>query len=163
VRVCVCVYVCVCVCVHVYVHVCVLCMCVCVYVCVYYVCMCVYVYVYGCVHVAVCVPVCVSCMRLTSFPSRSVSFQPTLPILPGAPPDPLDLPYPRVPRLSVTQALPWFSSVRAKLEDPAYAGWFLRFRTDNSTYHVPQCDDNYDPPLCTPFYHDQVMRCGRLC
>lgn len=56
---------------------------------------------------------------------------------------------------NLVKALPWFSTVRAKLEDPAYAGWFLRFRTDNTTYHVPQCDDNYDPPLCTPFYHDQ--------
>jgi len=57
------------------------------------------------------------------------------------------------------RALPWFSTVREKLTDPAYSGFFLKFAPSgplpNGSYHVPQCDDNYDPPLCTPFYHDQ--------
>jgi hypothetical protein len=43
--------------------------------------------------------------------------------------------------------------------DPAYAGFFLRFKPGgafpNGSYHVPNCDDLYDPPLCSAFYHDQ--------
>jgi hypothetical protein len=58
------------------------------------------------------------------------------------------------------QALPWFSTVREKLVDPAYAGWFLRFNPDNTSYHVPACDTNYNPPLCSVFYHDQVRVAG---
>ena len=50
--------------------------------------------------------------------------------------------------------------MRAKLEDPAYAGFFLRFKACNESepgcgYHVPNCDTNYDPPLCSTLYHDQ--------
>lgn len=60
---------------------------------------------------------------------------------------------------NLVKALPWYSYVREKLEDPAYSGWFLRFAATppfaNGSYHVPQCDTTYDPPLCTPFYHDQ--------
>ena len=59
------------------------------------------------------------------------------------------------------KALPWYSSVREKLDDPAYSGFFLRFNPKNSTpYHVPQCDDNFSPPKCTPFYHDQEQTPG---
>jgi hypothetical protein len=51
--------------------------------------------------------------------------------------------------------------VREKLEDPAYAGWFLRFKPGgslpNGSYHVPPCDTTYDPPLCSAFYHDQLQ------
>ena len=54
----------------------------------------------------------------------------------------------------LTVALPWYTSVREKLTDPAYGEWFLNF-SGSGSYHVPQCDDNYDPPLCTSFYHDQ--------
>jgi hypothetical protein len=53
------------------------------------------------------------------------------------------------------KALPWFTSVREKIMDPAYSDWFLYFNPANTTYHVPQCDDNYDPPRCSNFYHDQ--------
>ena len=54
------------------------------------------------------------------------------------------------------KALPWYTSVREKLEDPQYAGWFLKFDPDNTTaYNVPQCDDNFEPSKCTEFYHDQ--------
>ena len=65
---------------------------------------------------------------------------------------------------NLVKALPWFTSVREKLEDPRYAGFFLRFAnascaTDpacaNATYHVPTCDYGYSPPKCTAFYHDQ--------
>lgn len=56
------------------------------------------------------------------------------------------------------KALPWYTFVRERISDPAYSGWFLPFGppTVNGTrWHVPQCDDNYDPPLCSSLYHDQ--------
>jgi hypothetical protein len=60
---------------------------------------------------------------------------------------------------NIVKALPWMREVREKLEDPAYAGWFLTFKEGgvfpNKSWHVPACDTNYDPPLCSPFYHDQ--------
>lgn len=57
--------------------------------------------------------------------------------------------------LHCEQALPWYTLVRNKVTDPAYAAWFMRFGppTVGSGWHVPQCDTNYDPPLCTDFYH----------
>lgn len=57
---------------------------------------------------------------------------------------------------NLVKALPWFSTVRRKLSDPAYAGFFLKFdRTkSNSSYHVPQCDTTFVPPKCTHLYHD---------
>ena len=57
-------------------------------------------------------------------------------------------------------ALPWFSDARAKLTDPAYAAWFVPFgkpTVKNTTWHVPPCDVNYDPPLCSTLYHGQVQ------
>ena len=54
---------------------------------------------------------------------------------------------------NTVKALPWFSTVRAKLTDPAYAGFFLKFKPGgafpNGSYHVPACDTTYDPPLCS--------------
>ena len=48
------------------------------------------------------------------------------------------------------KALPWFASVRVKLNDPAFSRWFLRFspavRANHSAAHVPVCDPNYQPP-----------------
>jgi hypothetical protein len=55
---------------------------------------------------------------------------------------------------NLVKALPWFSSVREKIMDPAYAGWFLRF-SGAGGYHVPTCDNNYSPPRCSDFYHDE--------
>jgi len=55
---------------------------------------------------------------------------------------------------NLVKALPWFSSVRTKITDPAYSGWFLKFKP-NGPYHVPNCDKNYNPPLCSDLYHDQ--------
>ena len=60
---------------------------------------------------------------------------------------------------NIVKSLPWFSAVREKMDDPAYAGWFLKFKP-NATYHVPQCDNNYSPPKCTPLYHDQEQTPG---
>lgn len=61
------------------------------------------------------------------------------------------------------KALPWFTTVRVKLEDPAYQAWFMPFGppTVNGTgWHVPACDTNYDPPLCSSLYHDQTQTPG---
>ena len=54
---------------------------------------------------------------------------------------------------NIVKALPWFKAVRTAMDDPAYEDFFLRF-APNRTYHVPQCDKNYDPPKCSPLYHD---------
>ena len=60
---------------------------------------------------------------------------------------------------NLVKALPWYTSVREKISDPAYAGWFLAFKPGgsfpNGTWHVPACDNNFDPPLCSDLYHDQ--------
>ena len=65
---------------------------------------------------------------------------------------------------NLVKALPWFETVRAKLLDPAYASWFLKFdpsKKGNYSVHTgsdkisAQCDENYDPPICSDFYHDQ--------
>ena len=60
---------------------------------------------------------------------------------------------------NMVKALPWLTYVREKLTDPAYSGWFLHFAPGgslpNGTWHVPACDDNYSPPLCSAYYHDQ--------
>lgn len=46
-----------------------------------------------------------------------------------------------------------------KINDPAYAGWFLKSKPGgslpNNSYHVPQCDTTWDPPRCTELYHDK--------
>jgi hypothetical protein len=57
---------------------------------------------------------------------------------------------------NLVKALPWYTNVWTKLKDPAYAGWFVKFDARNATpYHVPPCDDNFSPPLCSLHYHDQ--------
>eukprot|EP01060_Flectonema_neradi_P038414 TRINITY_DN8043_c0_g2_i1.p1 TRINITY_DN8043_c0_g2~~TRINITY_DN8043_c0_g2_i1.p1 ORF type:complete len:439 (+),score=113.64 TRINITY_DN8043_c0_g2_i1:63-1319(+) len=56
---------------------------------------------------------------------------------------------------NLVKALPWYTSVREKLDDPQYSGFFLKFKPGgsfpNGTYHVPQC--TYEK--CSEFYHDQ--------
>eukprot|EP01061_Rhynchopus_euleeides_P026720 TRINITY_DN43531_c0_g1_i1.p1 TRINITY_DN43531_c0_g1~~TRINITY_DN43531_c0_g1_i1.p1 ORF type:complete len:453 (+),score=152.80 TRINITY_DN43531_c0_g1_i1:179-1360(+) len=53
---------------------------------------------------------------------------------------------------NLVKALPWFSTVRQKLDDPAYSGFFLRFKDGaNGSYHVPACTGS----KCSEFYHDQ--------
>lgn len=44
--------------------------------------------------------------------------------------------------------------MREKLDDPAYSGWFLRFDTRKTSYHVPLCAPE-NTSKCSPFYHDQ--------
>lgn len=62
------------------------------------------------------------------------------------------------------KALPWYTTVRVKAEDPAYAAWFMNFNCSaaNPTQgcHVPVCDSNYSPALCTALYHDQSQTPG---
>jgi len=51
-------------------------------------------------------------------------------------------------------ALPWLPTVRVKLEDPAFAAWFMPF-SGRPPYGVPRCDTNHVPPLCSDLYHHQ--------
>lgn len=55
---------------------------------------------------------------------------------------------------NLVKALPWFGSVREKLDDPAYSGWFLRFNPKAAPYHVPACAAE-NSSKCSVFYHDQ--------
>lgn len=61
---------------------------------------------------------------------------------------------------NIVKALPWFSTVRAKLIDPSYEGFFLKFATNQSTAHsgnpshVPACAAE-NASVCSDFYHDQ--------
>ena len=60
-------------------------------------------------------------------------------------------------------AYPWFPTVREKLVDPNFAGWFIKFAPtgpNNGSYYVPRCDNNFSPPLCTDFYHSQDQTPG---
>ena len=54
---------------------------------------------------------------------------------------------------NIVKALPWFKAVREKLDDPAYAGWFLKF-DPKATTHVPRCAAE-NRSKCSAFYHDQ--------
>jgi hypothetical protein len=63
---------------------------------------------------------------------------------------------------NMVKALNWFSSVRAVLDDPLYAGFFLRFAgsTDPlsppvAPFHVPPCTTQANTTLCSGYYHDQ--------
>jgi hypothetical protein len=60
------------------------------------------------------------------------------------------------------KSLPWLTLVREKITDKAYSPWFLPFGppTVGSGWHVPNCDNNYSPPLCTDLYHDQGQTPG---
>lgn len=72
---------------------------------------------------------------------------------------------------NIVKALPWFTTVREKINDPAYAGFFLPLLPGGSrpdgTYYVDPCDHNFNPPRCTTLYHDyeQVRgaKCTHLC
>jgi hypothetical protein len=54
---------------------------------------------------------------------------------------------------NLVKALPWYTEVREKMLDPAYSGWFLKFKdgAKGADYHVPACTGN----KCSDFYHDQ--------
>ena len=50
---------------------------------------------------------------------------------------------------------PWYSAVRAILDDPAYSPWFIKFKPVGPWYS-PKCDDFHSPPLCTEYFHTQM-------
>jgi len=55
---------------------------------------------------------------------------------------------------NLVKALPWFTSIRKKIENPAYSNWFLPFKNGtHGKYHVPVCDEI---GKCSVLYHDQV-------
>lgn len=58
------------------------------------------------------------------------------------------------------KALNWFSEIRAKMDDPAYSGWFMPFKqypgggsNTNHSYFVPDC--TYEK--CSGLWHDQTQ------
>eukprot|EP00466_Bigelowiella_natans_P011392 jgi/Bigna1/78316/fgenesh1_pg.54_\ len=58
---------------------------------------------------------------------------------------------------NIVKALPWFTAVREKLDDPQYSSWFLRFdgaRLRQHNLHVPSCAAE-NSTKCSVFYHDQ--------
>ena len=59
---------------------------------------------------------------------------------------------------NLVKALPWYSSVRAKMLDPSYSGWFLKFKPGgawgNGTWHMNPCSTDKAGTKCSPFYHD---------
>ena len=54
---------------------------------------------------------------------------------------------------------PWYTSVREILEDPAYEAWWLKFKPKGPWYSS-KCDNNYNPPLCSDYYHSQEQSPG---
>lgn len=60
---------------------------------------------------------------------------------------------------NLVKALPWYTSVREKITDPAYAGWFLKFKPGGSlpggTWHSPNCSTDASGTKCSALYHDQ--------
>jgi hypothetical protein len=94
---------------------------------------------------------------LISFAARPPRHRLSHPRLPSSLPPSLPSvrpPVPAHPDRNVVKALPWFSTVRAKLDDPAYSGFFLKFTTSHTNYSVPQCAPE-DPTKCSVYYHDQ--------
>ena len=60
---------------------------------------------------------------------------------------------------NLVKALPWYTSVREKITDPAYAGWFLPFKPGGSLpgggWHSPNCSTDLSGEKCSALYHDQ--------
>ena len=52
---------------------------------------------------------------------------------------------------NLVKALSWYEDVGAKLSDPAYSGWFLRFDPKRSNYSSPPCTEG----VCSTAYHSQ--------
>ena len=62
-------------------------------------------------------------------------------------------------------ALPWYTSVRVKLQDPAYAFWFMNFSSPPPTIKQQgnantTCDNTFNPPKCSNHFHDSVQTPG---
>jgi hypothetical protein len=60
---------------------------------------------------------------------------------------------------NLVKALPWLASVREKLEDPNFSGWFLKFDAASKPHAAvaPMCDEHRPnkTELCSELYHDQ--------
>ena len=56
---------------------------------------------------------------------------------------------------NLVKALPWYTSVREKITDPSYSGWFLPFSknppVNGTAWHMSKCTGN----KCSDLYHDQ--------
>jgi hypothetical protein len=62
-------------------------------------------------------------------------------------------------------ALPWYTSVREKLSDPAYAFWFMNFsdplpKIKQQGNANTTCDNTFNPPRCSNHFHDSVQTPG---
>jgi hypothetical protein len=67
---------------------------------------------------------------------------------------------------NTAKALNFYGSVREKLDDPAYAGWFVRYDPEryrgaasNASFVSTPCDWHYNStyvPKCSGHYHDQT-------
>jgi hypothetical protein len=60
---------------------------------------------------------------------------------------------------NLVKALPWYESVREKIVNPQYAGFFLPFKKGgsvNGAWHVSDCTKSLvgNPEKCTTLYHD---------
>lgn len=61
---------------------------------------------------------------------------------------------------NLVKALPWYSTVREKILDPQYSGFFLHFKPGGSNgtdkWHMPPCTESLvgNKPKCSTFYHD---------
>jgi hypothetical protein len=66
------------------------------------------------------------------------------------------------------KALNWFTSVREKLDDPAYAGWFVPFANysgprSNGSYHVPACTFEKCSGFCERLYRPRPSMPAHTC
>jgi len=55
---------------------------------------------------------------------------------------------------NIVKALPWFSSIRNILTDPAYSGFFLKFIPGHNNTHMDRCAAE-NQSKCSDLYHDQ--------
>jgi hypothetical protein len=61
---------------------------------------------------------------------------------------------------NIVKADNWMESVQKVMDDPQFEGWFVKFdqaRLVSNSTTSPPCDQNYDPPKCSQFYHDQTL------
>jgi len=56
-------------------------------------------------------------------------------------------------------AYPWYENVRKTLDDPAYSDWYIKFKPVGP-YYSSKCDNNYSPPKCSDYYHNQEQSPG---
>eukprot|EP01046_Picozoa_sp_COSAG06_P060299 COSAG06_NODE_12775_length_1331_cov_2.163961_1_plen_330_part_10 len=67
---------------------------------------------------------------------------------------------------NLAKALPWMKTIRDKMLDPRFGGFFLKFGATpppngsnpdtNGSFFSPKCDLTYSTPICSDFWHDQA-------